>query len=58
MGIRHAQNRRKAARRRSASTADNILFIFIAGVAQMAVQIDQAGQQKYAVSVNHFAFAG
>ena len=48
LGVGHAADRREAAVRRRARAGDDILFVFLTGVTQMAVHIDEARRDDLA----------
>ena len=48
LGVGHAADRREAAVRRRARAGDDILFVFLTGVAQMAVHVDEARRDDLA----------
>ncbi len=52
LGVGHHTDVRKAARGRRSQSAPDVLFVFLTGLAQVCVQIDEGGQDPFAGAVD------
>ncbi len=58
LGVRHAGKRREAARERGRHAGLDGLLVLVAGLAQVDVHVDQAGQHEEPARVEHRRVAG